>query len=102
MDNFTETESFMSQQDSRNNLRVRQVLNLSGSHHLSVRQVENLSYPFRGETPMNQNENPQVDDQAVTEKLTEISDLEVSDDVKGGTKMPSPTTPIIGPKPTPK
>lgn len=51
---------------------------------------------------MNQNENPQIDDQAVTEKLAEIGDLEPSDDVKGGTKMPSPTTPIIGPKPTPK
>ena len=51
---------------------------------------------------MNQNENQQIDDQAVTEKLVEISDLEPNDDVKGGTKMPSPTTPISGPKPTSK
>lgn len=39
---------------------------------------------------------------SVTGQQVQLGDLEPNGEVRGGTKMPSPTTPISGPKPTSK
>lgn len=50
---------------------------------------------------MNQEDNQSIE---MKDLATEIKDLAApnAEEVKGGTKMPSPTTPISGPKPTSK